>query len=52
MIECPACRRPLTLTIEEELDEIVLQGKLTCQKCSQEFPIEDSIPNFLPLDLR
>ena len=52
MIECPACKQSLTLMIEEELDDMVLKGRLTCRKCSQEFPIENSIPNFLPPDLR
>ena len=29
MIECPACKQSLTLTIEEEDNDMVLKGKLT-----------------------
>jgi uncharacterized protein YbaR (Trm112 family) len=42
----------LELTIEEESGEEVIRGHLTCNKCSERYPIEDRIPNLLPPEMR
>jgi len=52
ILACPICKSPLTLSIDEENGDEVIQGKLTCAKCSEDYPIEDRIPNLLPPDLR
>jgi uncharacterized protein YbaR (Trm112 family) len=38
--------------VEEEKGAEVISGSLFCPKCSQRYPIEDSIPNLLPPELR
>ncbi|MBI4202820.1 MAG: methytransferase partner Trm112 [Chloroflexi bacterium] len=52
IMACPLCKSPLTLRIEEEKDAEVVKGSLTCTKCGEAYPIEDSIPNLLPPSLR
>ncbi len=52
ILACPMCKGDLTLTIEEERDDEVIRGSLFCAKCNETYPIEDSIPNLLPPDLR
>ena len=52
ILVCPLCKGDLTLTIgREEADEII-EGSLRCEACKETYPIEDSIPNMLPPDLR
>ena len=48
MVQCPSCENELALTSEKEMEDEVIEGKLTCLSCCQEFPIQKSIPNFLP----
>ena len=52
ILACPLCKSPLTLTVEEENDVEVVRGALHCASCQEEYPIEDSIPNLLPPNLR
>jgi uncharacterized protein YbaR (Trm112 family) len=52
ILACPMCKGELTLTIDEEKDDEVINGTLFCAKCNERYPIEDSIPNLLPPDLR
>ena len=52
ILACPMCKSELTLTIDEEKDDEVIRGTLFCAKCNERYPIEDSIPNLLPPDLR
>ena len=52
ILACPICKGPLELTIAEENGDEVIQGKLTCAKCSEDYPIEDRIPNLLPPEQR
>ena len=52
ILACPLCKGPLELTVEEEKGAEVVSGSLFCPKCSQRYPIEDSIPNLLPPELR
>ena len=52
ILACPVCKSPLTLTVEEEDDVEVVRGTLRCESCEEDYPIEDSIPNLLPPNLR
>ncbi len=52
ILACPMCKSELTLTIDEEKEDEVIRGSLLCSRCSERYPIEDSIPNLLPPDLR
>jgi uncharacterized protein YbaR (Trm112 family) len=40
------------LHVETEEEEDVIAGSLNCAGCSETYPIEDSIPNLLPPQLR
>jgi uncharacterized protein YbaR (Trm112 family) len=52
IVVCPMDKSPLELTIEQEDGDQVIQGYMTCTKCSEKYPIEDRIPNFLPPEMR
>lgn len=52
ILACPMCKGELTLTIDEEKDDEIIRGSLNCAACNERYPIEDSIPNLLPPDLR
>jgi uncharacterized protein YbaR (Trm112 family) len=53
ILACPMCKSyPLELKVDEENENEVLSGKLTCKKCGLEYPIEDGIPNMLPPESR
>lgn len=52
ILACPMDKNPLELTIEQENGDEVIQGYLTCGKCSERYPIEDRIPNLLPPEMR
>ncbi|MBI4282107.1 MAG: methytransferase partner Trm112 [Chloroflexi bacterium] len=52
ILACPLCKSPLTLTVEEENGVEVVRGALHCKRCQENYPIEDSIPNLLPPNLR
>jgi uncharacterized protein YbaR (Trm112 family) len=52
ILACPVCKGPLELQVEEEQEDEVVRGALICRKCDESYPIEDSIPNLLPPDLR
>jgi uncharacterized protein YbaR (Trm112 family) len=52
ILACPMCKGELTLTIDEEKDDEIIRGTLLCAACNERYPIEDSIPNLLPPDLR
>ena len=38
--------------VEEDVGDEVIRGYLTCQTCSERYPIEDRIPNLLPPAMR
>ncbi|GBD11668.1 hypothetical protein HRbin23_01339 [bacterium HR23] len=48
ILACPVCKGPLSLAVEREQDDEVLQGSLSCARCQETYPIEDGIPNLLP----
>jgi uncharacterized protein YbaR (Trm112 family) len=52
ILACPMCKSPLELTVEEEDEREVVTGSLYCAKCSERYPIEETIPNLLPPALR
>ena len=52
ILACPLCKSPLDLRVEAEDADEVLSGTLHCRDCDESYPIEDSIPNLLPPDLR
>jgi uncharacterized protein YbaR (Trm112 family) len=52
ILACPLCKGGLELGIEEENEREVVTGSLYCPKCNQHYPIEDTIPNLLPPELR
>ena len=52
LLTCPVCKSPLELTVEKEEGEEIIAGTLRCQKCQEDYPIQESIPNLLPPALR
>lgn len=52
ILACPTCKGDLELVVEEEDEEEITAGKLICNNCKVEYPIEDGIPNMLPPELR
>ena len=52
ILVCPVCKGELELRIEAEEGDEVITGKLLCTACDESYPIEDTIPNLLPPDLR
>ncbi len=52
IICCPLDKSELELEIDEQEDEEILEGSLTCTDCGESYPIEDGIPNLLPPDMR
>jgi uncharacterized protein YbaR (Trm112 family) len=52
ILACPVDKSPLTLHVEQEAGDEVVQGALTCTSCGETYPIEDRIPNLLPPELR
>lgn len=52
ILACPTCKGTLELHVEVEDSQEIVKGRLFCQQCQEEYPIEDSIPNLLPSSLR
>ena len=52
ILACPVCKGELTLTVEQEDDEEIIEGSLHCTACDETYPISEGIPNLLPPDLR
>jgi uncharacterized protein YbaR (Trm112 family) len=52
ILVCPVCKGTLTLTIDKENKDEVIDGSLACAHCKETYPISESIPNLLPPDLR
>ncbi len=52
ILVCPVCKGELELTVEEENEVEIVRGSLYCPRCDERYPIEDTIPNLLPPDLR
>ncbi|SVA34639.1 uncharacterized protein METZ01_LOCUS87493, partial [marine metagenome] len=52
IIRCPLCKSNFGLHVDSEKDDEILEGKLICSQCREEFPIANSVPNLLPPELR
>ena len=52
ILVCPICRGDLKLDVTKKEGDEIVEGTLTCSNCGDVFPIEESIPNLLPPDLR
>jgi uncharacterized protein YbaR (Trm112 family) len=52
ILVCPVCKGELELRVEAEEGDEVVQGALLCARCAETYPIQDSIPNLLPPNLR
>ena len=52
ILVCPVCKGELTLTVDEETEGEIVSGSLFCARCNERYPIEETIPNLLPPDMR
>ena len=52
ILACPVCKGELELTVVDEEEDEVVTGSLFCTACDETYPIEDTIPNLLPPELR
>ncbi|MCX6024023.1 MAG: methytransferase partner Trm112 [Chloroflexi bacterium] len=52
ILACPMCKGPLELTVDDENADEIVTGSLFCARCNERYPIEDTIPNLLPPELR
>lgn len=52
ILVCPMCKGELKLTVQEESTKEIVKGDLFCKPCNEHYPIEDTIPNMLPPELR
>ena len=52
ILVCPVCKGELQLSVEEEDGDEIVTGSLSCATCDETYPIEDTIPNLLPPELR
>ena len=52
ILACPVCKGGLELRVEAEEGDEVITGSLFCAVCDEAYPIEDTIPNLLPPELR
>ena len=52
IICCPLDKHDLELEAIHREDDEVMEGRLVCTECGEEYPIEDGIPNLLPPDMR
>lgn len=49
---CPLDKHELELEVDDENEDEILEGRLTCTECGEVYPITDGIPNLLPPDMR
>jgi uncharacterized protein YbaR (Trm112 family) len=52
IICCPLDKQDLEIEAIHHEDDEVMEGRLICTECGEEYPIEDGIPNLLPPDMR
>ena len=52
ILVCPECKGELTLLATKKDGDEIVEGRLICQACNEEFHIHDGIPDLLPLALR
>ncbi len=49
ILACPVCKQTLELNVEQEEAGEIIRGFLYCSACRVRYPIEDGIPELLPL---
>ena len=52
ILACPMCKGELSLDVQEENEKEIVTGTLHCGKCNENYPINDTIPNLLPPEMR
>jgi uncharacterized protein YbaR (Trm112 family) len=52
IVRCPMDKQELELEVIQRTNDEVLEGRLVCSECGEEYPIEEGIPNLLPPDMR
>lgn len=52
ILACPMCKGDLELTVDQEEGDDIVEGSLFCPSCDERYPINESIPNLLPPELR
>lgn len=52
ILACSICKGELELKIVSEDGDEVITGSLVCHSCDETYPIDDSIPNLLPPEMR
>ena len=48
VLACPGCKGDLACEAVRQDADAVIEGRLTCQACAAVYPIEESIPRFVP----
>jgi ubiquinone/menaquinone biosynthesis C-methylase UbiE/uncharacterized protein YbaR (Trm112 family) len=46
-LECPSCHGELLLKINKKTKNEVIEGKFSCKKCKEVFPVKNGIPRFV-----
>ena len=52
ILVCPVCKGELTLKVDKEDGDEIVEGSLHCAHCDETYPVEDTIPNMLPPSVR
>lgn len=52
ILACPIDHGELKLDVAKQDGDDIVGGSLTCTICGEVYPIQDSIPNLLPPELR
>jgi uncharacterized protein YbaR (Trm112 family) len=52
ILACPVCKGELQLKVETEEGDEIIKGSLFCSRCNEPYPIDDTIPNLLPPQMR
>jgi uncharacterized protein YbaR (Trm112 family) len=52
ILACPQDKGSLVLKADRVENDDIVSGSLTCTVCAEVYPIEESIPNLLPRELR
>ena len=52
VLACPMCKVGLTLQVSAQVGDEITGGMLTCDRCPEEYPVEDGVPNLLPAEYR
>ncbi len=47
ILVCPECKGQLVITVISEAQGDIITGSLSCGTCEIDFPIANSVPNFM-----